>query len=39
MYYMALTPLKTPAMEQLSTLTGKYGAEGDNPFVQDSEFR
>ena len=23
-------PIETPAMEQLSTLTGKYGAEGDN---------
>ncbi|MFT7590549.1 MAG: histidyl-tRNA synthetase, partial [bacterium] len=22
-------PIETPAMEQLSTLTGKYGAEGD----------
>ena len=31
-------PLETPSMENLSTLLGKYGDEGDKLPVQDSQF-
>ena len=32
-------PMETPAMENLSVLTGKYGAEGDQFYCPTSEIK
>ena len=37
-YRYGFQQIETPSMENLSTLMGKYGEEGDKLHFQDSEF-